>query len=101
VPDASITFGRLHAEAEELTRRIMLRGQGSSWNQPGDPLGGQPTAWLLQVAAGAAEDGEALDRALVDTPRIDTTRLSVREVADVIAAQTGWLRPASGDSAGE
>ena len=44
---AAITLCRLHAGAGELTRRIMLRGHGGSWPQPGDPLAGQPTAYLL------------------------------------------------------
>jgi hypothetical protein len=42
LPDASLTLARLHAEAGELTRRIMLRGQGSSWNEPGDRSAGSP-----------------------------------------------------------
>ena len=91
LPQASVTLGRLHADADELTRRIMLRGQsGGSWPQPGDPLAGQPTARLLQVAASAAADAEALDRALSQTPRIDTTTLTVEESADAIAARTSW-----------
>ncbi|HXS65237.1 MAG TPA: hypothetical protein VN767_20480 [Streptosporangiaceae bacterium] len=99
LPDASLTLARLHAEVGELTRRIMLRGQGSSWNEPGDPLGGQPAEKLLEVAANAAEDAEALDQAKIDATRIDTTRLTVGQAADEIVAETGWLKLADGDSA--
>jgi hypothetical protein len=93
LPLTSVTLGRLHAGADELTRRIMLRGQGGSWPQPGDPLAGQPTAHLLQAAAGAAADAEALERAAIGALRIDTDRLTVEEAADVIAARTGWPGP--------
>ena len=114
LPDATITVCRLHAGADELTRRIMLRGQGRSWNQPGDPLAGQPTAKLLEVAVRAVANAEALDQALVEVPRIDTTGLTVRQALpppvpypppipppgvrvrpppDAIAATTGWPRP--------
>ncbi|HET7019074.1 MAG TPA: hypothetical protein VFI65_34465 [Streptosporangiaceae bacterium] len=91
LPDAAITLCRLHADAGELTRRIMLRGQGSGWNQPGDPLGGQPTEKLLEVAANAAAEAETLDQVLVDVPRIDTTRLTIEQAAGAIAAQSGWM----------
>jgi adenylylsulfate kinase-like enzyme len=95
LPRAAITLCRLHAGAGELTRRIMLRGQGGSWPQPGDPLAGQPAAYLLRVAASAAADAEALDHAAIGALRIDTERLTVEEAADVIAARTGWPGPAS------
>jgi hypothetical protein len=90
LPRAAITLCRLHAGADELTRRIMLRGQGGSWPQPGDPLAGQPTTYLLRAAASAAADAEALEHALHGALRIDTDRLSVADAADAIATQTGW-----------
>lgn len=93
LPRAAMTLCRLHAGADELTRRIMLRGQDGSWPQPGDPLAGQPTAYLLRVAARAAADADALEHAMTGALRIDTDRLTVAEAADVIAARTGWLRP--------
>jgi hypothetical protein len=68
----------------------MLRGQGGSWPQPGDPLAGQPTAYLLRAAVGAAAAAEALEHALTGALRIDTDGLSVAAAADVIAARTGW-----------
>ena len=95
LPRATITLGRLHAGADELTRRIMLRGQGGSWPQPGDPLAGQPTASLLRAAASAAADAATLEHSMIGRAvRIDTDGLTVEEAADVIAARTGWPRPA-------
>jgi adenylylsulfate kinase-like enzyme len=83
LPAASVTLCRLHADDTELTRRIMLRGQGGgSWPQPGDPLAGQPTAHLRQIAESAVTAASVLDRALIDTPRLDTTTLTVGEAAD-------------------
>ena len=94
LPRAAITLCRLHAGAGEFTRRIMLRGQGGSWPQPGDPLAGQPAASLVRAAATAAADAEALEHALTSALRIDTDRLTVAQAADLIAARTGWPRPA-------
>jgi hypothetical protein len=93
LPRAAITLCRLHAGAGELTRRIMLRGQGGSWPQPGDPLAGQSTAYLLRVAATAAADAEALEHAVIGAPRVDSDGLTVEETADLIAARTRWPRP--------
>jgi adenylylsulfate kinase-like enzyme len=94
LPYAAITLCRLHAGAGELRRRIMLRGHGGSWPQPGDPLAGQPTAYLLRVAAGAAADAEGLEHAVTGALRVDTDGLTVEETADLIAARTRWPRPA-------
>ena len=51
LPAATLTVCRLHAGRNELTSRLMLRGQGGSWSQPGDPLVGQPATHLLRIAA--------------------------------------------------
>jgi adenylylsulfate kinase-like enzyme len=90
LPRAAITLCRLHAGADELTRRIMLRGHGGSWPQPGDPLAGQPAAYLLRVAASAIAQAEALERAVAGALRVDTDGLTVEETADLIAARTRW-----------
>jgi adenylylsulfate kinase-like enzyme len=90
LPRAAITLCRLHAGADELTRRIMLRGHGGSWPQPGDPLVGQPTAYLLRVAASAITEAEALEHAVNGALRLDTDSLTVDETADLIAARTRW-----------
>jgi broad-specificity NMP kinase len=86
LPAASVTVCRLHAGREELTRRIMSRGEGGSWPQPGDPLRGQSAEYLRRVADQAVADAPALDRAEVGTFRIDTDGRTVAESADLIAA---------------
>ncbi|MEU5638285.1 hypothetical protein [Streptomyces milbemycinicus] len=83
---ATVTVCRLHAGREELVRRILSRGQGGSWAQPGDPLKGRPTARLLQVADAAAADAEALERAALGDLCIATDGHTVEEVADAVAA---------------
>jgi hypothetical protein len=88
LPRAAITLCRLHAGADELTRRIMLRGHGGSWPQPGDPLAGQPTAYLLRVAASAIAEAEAPEHAVAGALHVDTDGLTVEETADLIAART-------------
>jgi hypothetical protein len=70
----------------------MLRGHGGSWPRPGDPLVGQPTAYLLQVAASAIAEAEALEHALASALRVDTDGLTVEETADLIVARTRSAR---------
>ncbi|MFI1333622.1 hypothetical protein ACH4U7_26665 [Streptomyces sp. NPDC020845] len=82
---ATVTVCRLHAGREELVRRILSRGQGGSWAQPGDPLKGRPTARLLQAADAAAADAEALDRAALGDLCVATDGHTVEEVADAVA----------------
>jgi broad-specificity NMP kinase len=90
LPAATITVCRLHAGPEELARRIVLRGRGGSWSQPGDPLKGQPGEFLAAVAEQAAADDAALERGSVGDLRVCTTERTVEEVADAIVAATGW-----------
>jgi broad-specificity NMP kinase len=90
LPEATITVCRLHAGPDELLRRIVRRGQGGGWAQPGDPLKGRPAAYLSSVAERATADAEALDRAAVGDLRIDTDGRTVAQVADAIVAATGW-----------
>ena len=68
----------------------MLRGQGGSWAQPGDPLIGEPTAHLGRIADKAAADADAMEHAVISALRIDTDAHTVHDAADVIVAQTGW-----------
>ena len=89
LPAATFTLCRLHAGRDELTRRIMLRGRGSSWRQPGDPLTGQPAASLLRVADQAAMQADALERAAIGL-RIDTDGRAVAELADAVVARSEW-----------
>ena len=91
LPAATITVCRLHASAEELTRRIMLRGQGGgSWAQPGDPLKDRSAAYLSAAAGRAVADAAALERSAVGDVRLDTDGLTAREVADALIAETHW-----------
>jgi predicted ABC-type ATPase len=90
LPSAAVTTCRLHAGPAELTRRIMTRGEGGSWPQPGDPLHGQPAGHLARVAEQAAADAQALDRAHLDAIRIDTDGRTAVQAAGLIAAATRW-----------
>ena len=85
LPTSGITVCRLRAGPAELARRIGLRGQGLSWPQPGDPLAGQPEAHLRLVAAEAAAEAEALERAGLGDLCIDSDGRTVAGVVDLIA----------------
>ncbi|WP_211840425.1 AAA family ATPase [Saccharopolyspora hirsuta] len=90
LPAATFTVCRLHAGPEQLAHRIMLRGQGGSWPQPGDPLLGLPAAQLRQAAEAAAAQAEALERAEVGDLRVDTDLLTAEQAAEEVIARTGW-----------
>lgn len=96
LPASAVTVCRLHAGRDELTRRIMLRGQGrGSWSQPGDPLVGKPVPHLLRVVDEAAHDADALEREAIGH-RIDTDERTIEEITDMVVARTVWpslLRP--------
>jgi hypothetical protein len=94
LPAATVTLCRLHAGRDQLTRRIMFRGQGGSWSQPGDPLIGQTTTHLLRIGDKAAADADALEHAATGDLRIDTDDRTVEEATDVILTQGGWPRRA-------
>ena len=96
LPAARVTVCRLHAGPADLARRIMSRGRGGSWPQPGDPLRGQSGEYLRGVAEQAIADSDALERADLGTIRIDTSGRTVMEVVDLIAAAVDW--PASSAS---
>jgi hypothetical protein len=85
----TFTLCRLHADRNQLIRRIMLRGRGSSWLQPGDPLAGQPVTYLLRVADQAVIHADALERAAIGR-RIDTDGRTVEQVADAVIASSEW-----------
>lgn len=89
LPGATVMLCRLHAGRNQLTRRIMLRGQGVGWPQPGDPLNGRPVPHLRRIIDQAVVDAEALERASVGL-RIDTDNRTIQEAADLIVAQSGW-----------
>lgn len=56
LPGATVTVARLHADPEELTRRIMLRSKGQGWAQPGDPILGQSADRLSDIIEAAIAD---------------------------------------------
>ncbi|MFE1585048.1 AAA family ATPase [Streptomyces sp. NPDC058737] len=84
IPAAELTLCRLHAGRQHLTERIMSRGQGGSWTQPGDPLRGQSDSFLLHVADQAVASAAALEDAGIGDLRIDTDGRTVEQVADAI-----------------
>ncbi len=84
------TLCRLHAGAEALTNRIMLRREGGSWAEPGDRLKGQSAAWLARIAEKAAAESDALDGAGIGGLRIETDGLTAGETARAVAAAAGW-----------
>ena len=90
LPCATFTVCRLDAGRDELTRRIMLRGHGGGWAQPGDPLIGQPSPVLRRFVDQAVAEAEALERAAVGI-RVETDGLTVDAIADEIVARTGGL----------
>lgn len=95
LPTATITLCRLHANRDQLTERIMLRGQGlgSTWGMPGDELKGQSSALLRHVADDATADAEALESAAIGDLRIDTDGRPVQNIAQEILLRTGWPDP--------
>jgi hypothetical protein len=90
LPAATVTLCRLHAGPGELLRRILSRGSGGSWPQPGDPLRGQPAAYLRRVAGRAVDEDAELERNSVGAIRIGTDGMQAAEVADRITAASGW-----------
>ncbi|QPP08432.1 AAA family ATPase [Streptomyces bathyalis] len=94
LPAATLTLCRLRASRDRLAERILQRGQGGSWAQPGDPLKGRSTAHLLRVADRAAAEADVLERAAIGDLSVDTDRRTVEEVADAVVARTGWTSAA-------
>ncbi|PPS67313.1 MULTISPECIES: AAA family ATPase [Streptomyces] len=88
LPATELTLCRLHAGRQHLTERIMSRGQGGSWAQPGDPLRGQSVTRLLHVADQAVASAAGLEDAGIGDLRIDTDGYTVEQVADAITADT-------------
>jgi adenylylsulfate kinase-like enzyme len=95
-PKATVTLCRLHASPQELTRRIMSRGAGGSWPQPGDPLRGKSDEYLRAIAAQAITADSAFEREGIGPARIDTDGHTPDESAGMIAAATGWPQQPGG-----
>lgn len=90
LPAADITLCRLHAGPDELTRRVISRGAGGSWPQPGDPLRDASEDHLRAVASQAISVDGAFEREQLGSVRIDTDGHTADESAGLIAAATGW-----------
>lgn len=89
LPTASFTWCRLHASRGELTRRILSRGDGGSWPQPGDPLRDRPTKDLLQVANRAVDNAQILEQQGLGL-RIEVDDLGIGEAADTVLTRAAW-----------
>ena len=88
---AKVVLCRLHASPAQLYERVILRGQGQNWREPGDPLKGQSAACLSEVASKAAQEAEDLVRNGLGDICIGTEGRSVEEVVEVVVAETnGW-----------
>jgi len=88
---AGLTLVRLHAGRDELIRRVMTRGAGGSWPEPGDPLRDRSVEYLASVARQAAADAAAHDRSGPGGRVIDTTDRSPEESAALLAAALSWF----------
>jgi adenylylsulfate kinase-like enzyme len=91
---ADMTLCRMHAGRDQLTRQIMLRGQGGSWAAPGDPLTGLPAERLLEIADDAAAEGDCLAQAAIGDFDVAVDGRTVEDLADAIRARTKGLAPA-------
>ncbi len=90
LPGTDIALIRLRAGRGELRQRIMSRGAGGSWPEPGDRLRGQPAEFLTNVADRAVQAAEALDRSGVGGRAVDTAGLSPDDLASIIRDAAGW-----------
>ncbi|MGH3406998.1 MAG: hypothetical protein ACRDRJ_31520 [Streptosporangiaceae bacterium] len=98
---AGVMLIRLRAGSDDLRRRIMSRGAGGSWPEPGDRLRGRPAGFLgaladrviadQVIADQVSQEAEARGRADGEGAAIDTTARSPDESADAIARALGWL----------
>ena len=90
LPGTDVALIRLRAASGELRQRIMSRGAGGSWPEPGDRLRGQSAEFLTGVADQAVQAAEALDRSDVGGPALETTSRSPDESASMIRDALGW-----------
>jgi hypothetical protein len=93
LPGTEVALIRLRAGSGELRRRIMSRGPGGSWPEPGDRLAGQSAGFLTSVADQAVQAAGALDRPDAGGVVIDTTSRSPDESASMIREAVGWPGP--------
>lgn len=96
LPGTGITLIRLRADGAEHRLRIMSRGAGGSWPEPGDQLRGQSAGFLADLADRAVAAARAPDPADAGGVIIDTTNLSPDESAGIIRKAVGWPDDADG-----
>ncbi|WP_084962897.1 adenylyl-sulfate kinase [Thermoactinospora rubra] len=89
LPGAALTVCRLHAGPATLAERVARRGRGDGPAIPGDELRGLAPDALDRVAARAAREAMALDRAGVGDLRVDTDGRSAQEVAAEVRLRSG------------
>jgi adenylylsulfate kinase-like enzyme len=87
--NTTISWCQLRLGAPELTRRVLSRGEGGSWAQPGDPLLGKPEVELLAVAARALEVSTLLDQHPIGV-RVDVDGLDADDAATKLLALARW-----------
>ena len=90
LPGTGVALIRLRAGRSELRRRIMSRGAGGSWPEPGDRLAGQPAGFLTGIADQAVQAAGALDRSDLGGVALDTTSWSPDESASRLREALGW-----------
>jgi hypothetical protein len=89
LPNATFTWCRLHASPAELTRRILSRRDGGSWQQPGDPLKGQPLERLTEIAERAISQSAILEQSNIGL-RVVVDDLSPEQAASALLEQASW-----------
>ena len=90
---ATVVLCQLHASSAVLAERVMFRGQGRNWPEPGDPLKGRAAVILSAAAGKAASEAEDLEDSGPGDGRVDTDGRSVEEVVEAIVARAnGWPR---------
>lgn len=92
VPGARLITCRLVAELEQLTERVLSSARSHGPGIP-NPLRGKGEAELRALARQAHNAEQSADLAGIADLRVDTTGLSVPEVAAAVTAQiNGWPR---------
>ncbi|GGS92986.1 hypothetical protein ACFFV7_42410 [Nonomuraea spiralis] len=89
LPDLAPTVFRLHASPATLLERVLLRGRGGGPATPGDELRGLGRDALRTVAARAAREAAALDRAGAGDLRVDTDDRPPPELAAQVLSHLG------------
>lgn len=89
VPGLTMTVCQLHADAATLKDRLLGRGRGEGPFLPGDHLRGMSTDELTHLASEAARAAEDPRRTFGRGHAIDTTDLTVEDVASQIMLNLG------------